>query len=184
MSHQAGRRSQGQRRPPRSGTPLDRFTDELAAQLRRRGQARDEVREVVTDVRRHVLSTGQDPRVAFGPPEQYAAQLVPATPRDARPGIGSDLLWAMTSGLGGFLVASGGVDAVLGSDTFGVPGWVQLVVGVALLAAGAITVATGRPADPGDQRDRATRLAHFAGVALGVALVATVILIGAELITN
>lgn len=56
---------------------LDRkYRDELQLALRARDISGERVGEVLAEVDTHVAATGQDPSVAFGPPRDYAKQIV------------------------------------------------------------------------------------------------------------
>ncbi|TDC65297.1 hypothetical protein E1200_18670 [Actinomadura sp. GC306] len=58
---------------------------ELAERLRGGGVPEDEVADTVGDLAAYVAESGTDPRVEFGPPEEFAARLA-RTGRDETPG--------------------------------------------------------------------------------------------------
>jgi hypothetical protein len=87
---------------------LDRkYRDELILALRLRDISGERVGDVIAEVEAHVAETGEDPRVAFGPPKEYAAKV--AEQLDTRTGKPSKLrtvVGTITVGVLSFVGAS------------------------------------------------------------------------------
>jgi hypothetical protein len=56
-------------------TDLDVYRRDLLAELRIRGVPAQRIAEAIAEVESHVAETGEQPRVAFGDPRTYAAEL-------------------------------------------------------------------------------------------------------------
>lgn len=90
----------------------DAYRDELLLALRLRDVPGPRIAEVLAEIDSHVAESGEDPTEAFGPPREYANQVVDTfrggTGSDWRIGaVLSSLPIALGAGLGGYLLASG-----------------------------------------------------------------------------
>lgn len=124
-------------------TTRDAYAQELLLALRLREVPSPRIAEALAEVDSHVAETGEDPVAAFGPPEDYARELAGAlgVRRGQALRTGSGLLTTAGCAVGGVLLADGlhavgaGARALLG-----LPAWLAVLVGVGLLAAGALGV--------------------------------------------
>lgn len=112
---------------PDAGT----YRDDLILALRLRDVPGDRIGEIVAEVESHVADSGEDPREAFGAPEQYAASFTgQARARWSR----ADVLVALGSLAGGWALADGLLGLVSGDPVVPLPAWVLLGAAVAILA--------------------------------------------------
>ncbi|TDD56270.1 hypothetical protein E1286_02860 [Nonomuraea terrae] len=91
-----------------------RYGDELTIALRLHEISGERVGEVLAEVESHVAETGEDPRVAFGSPKEYAAKV--AAQLDTRSGKPSPLPHTLGAALTGALVYVGGGSLLAGLD--------------------------------------------------------------------
>ncbi|MCV2490146.1 hypothetical protein OF117_12305 [Geodermatophilus sp. YIM 151500] len=110
-------------------TALSTYRRDLILALRMREVPGDRIGEIVAEVESHVADTGEDPLDAFGPARDYAAGF--AGGRRSRWGW-HELLVAVASGVGGYLVAVGLLGLVGGTPAGPLPSWAALLLGVAI----------------------------------------------------
>ena len=110
-------------------TDLRTYRRDLILALRMRDVPGDRIGEIVAEVESHIADTGEDPLDAFRSPEHYAAGF-PGGRRASR--WWSEVLLAVASGLGGFLVAGGILGLVDGSQVGPLPAWAALVLGAVI----------------------------------------------------
>jgi hypothetical protein len=111
-------------------TDLSTYRRDLILALRLRDVPGDRIGEIVAEVESHVADTGEDPREAFGTPKEYAASLPGGRRSPAR--WWSQALLAVSSALGGFLLAGGLLGLVDDSRVGPLPSWAALALGVAI----------------------------------------------------
>lgn len=70
---------------------LEAYLSELAASLQMRGADSARTSEAVSEVESHLSESGEDPTEAFGPPEEYAEQLLHR--EEHRAGEAADAQW-------------------------------------------------------------------------------------------
>ncbi|MBN1094265.1 hypothetical protein JKP75_17945 [Blastococcus sp. TML/M2B] len=107
------------------------YRGDLILALRMRDIPGDRIGEIVAEVESHVADSGEDPREAFGPPQEYAASVSGrARTRWSR----ADVLVAVGSLVGGWSLATG-LLGLMGGDPVGpLPTWALLGVAVVVLA--------------------------------------------------
>ncbi|MDO5677255.1 MAG: hypothetical protein Q4G35_07075 [Propionibacteriaceae bacterium] len=131
------------------------YVDDLALELRLLDVPGTKIGEILAEVQAHVAETGEDPREAFGPVKDYAAERARAAGTavgpDDQKGSGFARLfrghWLMA--IGGFLYTAlaaffliNGVLALLWDKTeppFGIPPWASIALGVILFAAWSVS---------------------------------------------
>ncbi len=173
--------------------PGGTYGRELLLALRLREVPSPRIAEALAEVDSHVTETGEDPVAAFGPPHEYAHELARALGVRRRQEFTTvaGVTGTVSCGLGGWLLADGvhalgaGTDAVLG-----LAGWAAALIGLVLLAYGALGVVRltrrdggARVTDPrtgADLRPPVPRWVPFALV--GVPLVALVVSFGLGLL--
>jgi hypothetical protein len=123
-------------------TVVQTYSDELLLGLRRCDVPGAQIAEALAEVQSHVADTGEDPRQAFGPPRQYAAEVAAALGlRAPTPFWQQALSWSTVAhGLGGagggWLVLDGVLAGAAGErGVLGLPPVVPLLLGVAVLTA-------------------------------------------------
>lgn len=121
-------------------TSHDAYREELLLALRMRDVPGSRIGEVLAETDSHLADSGEDPIEAFGPAKAYAAQVAADLHRDGRGGWaralgGSTLPIAVTSGVGGWLLADGLFRlAAGGRGILGVPVLITMLAGALLLA--------------------------------------------------
>jgi hypothetical protein len=116
------------------------YREELILALRHHEVPGERIGEVLAEVETHVAESGVGPRDAFGPPQEYAAQLAQVYPRagESVPRWRRVLGGVVLPGLIGLLTAESVWALATGQDlrpqALHVPGWAGLV-GVVVLAA-------------------------------------------------
>ena len=144
-------------------TTTRRYTQSLTTWLQLREVDGQRIGEIVAEVEAHVAESGEDPETAFGPARRYAEQF--GTPPQRWGSGRRGLLVAAVSGLGGWLLADGFSTLALGGGTtLGLPGWLALVLGLALLTAVFLRLPVNAVVDP----RRPQRRGHPKAVLLAV----------------
>lgn len=109
---------------------LGTYRSDLVLALRMRDVPGDRIGEIVAEVESHVADSGEDPREAFGAPEEYAASFTgQARARWSR----TDVLVAVGSLVGGWCLAGGLLGLVSGDPVGPLPAWALLVIAAAVL---------------------------------------------------
>lgn len=130
-----------------TSTDTRRYTQSLTTWLQLREVDGERIGEIVAEVQVHVAESGEDAEAAFGPARRYAEQFGSA-PRYWGLNRRTVLVGAV-SGVGGALLADGFFASVLGGDAvLGLPGWVAVVVGLALLTAVFVRLPVNAVVDP------------------------------------
>lgn len=167
----------------------DAYRRELLLALRLRDVPGPRIAEVLAEVDSHVAESGENPAEAFGPPREYATQVVNAMHAGARSAgpVGSvlrSLAIALGAGAGGYLLASGLLSLAAGQpDVHGVPALVATLVGLALFGGIMLrqTILARRPEqrvlDPRTGLDMAPEVPAWARVAV-VGLPVTLLVVG------
>lgn len=111
---------------------MKQYREVLVMALRTREVPGTRIGEIVAEVESHVAETGEDPNLAFGPPQKYAEQF---------DGLGTSfgvrgVLAALLGGAAGLALAEGVSELRDGGAFYGtsVPGWVGILLGIALAA--------------------------------------------------
>ena len=122
-------------------TDVDDYRTQLLLALRLRDLPGPRIAEVLAEVDSHAADSGEDPREAFGPPSEYADQLIAAWRPDGRSGWRAMVGWrdiaiGVVALLGGWLISDGAFSAAAGDTTvLGLPGLLSAVLGIALWGA-------------------------------------------------
>lgn len=170
----------------------DAYRDELLLALRLRDVPGPRIAEVLAEVDSHIAESGEDPTGAFGPPREYANEVVDTIRGDERSDwrIGAVLRSvpiALVAGLGGYLLASGLWGLASGRPVVpGMPALIAALAGGALF--GGILLWQMTPARRREQRvldprtglDLAPEVPTWARVSV-VAFPVTLLLIGVVL---
>ena len=115
----------------------DDYSQRLIQALRLKDVPGDRIGEIVAEVESHVADTGEDPVEAFGNPRDYAASLT----AEHRPAPGwFTAISLVGSAFAGWLIAQGSLAVLLGEPFWGQPGWIWLVLGLAVGIPGGISV--------------------------------------------
>lgn len=166
----------------------DAYRRELLLALRLRDVPGPRIAEVLAEVDSHVAESGENPAEAFGPPREYAHQVVSTMRADVRsdgPIVAVRLLSiALGAGVGGYLLASGLWGLASGRpDVLGMPALMATVVGLALFGGILLRQTTlarrreQRVLDPRTGLDMAPEVPAWARVAV-VGLPVTLLVIG------
>lgn len=123
-------------------TQVHPYSKELLYALRMRDVPGPRIAEVLAEVDSHVRETGEDPREAFGPPKQYAAEVSAALGNPGKPLWRNVFSWK-TSAFAGFAGFAGawllldGVTALSVDErgVLGLPPVASILLGAALLIA-------------------------------------------------
>lgn len=158
-------------------TSVETYRNDLLLALRLRDVPGPRIAEVLAEVESHVGETGEDPRDAFGAPEEYAEQVADGLGLAGRGGWrgwlvalrGEAGVLGLLSLLGGWLLPSGLFHLGAGTDgPFGVPAVVLVGVG-ALLGLGVclrlrreLATSADRVLDPRTGRDMAPDIPWWA----------------------
>ncbi len=179
----------------RTDDALTSYRNDLLLALRLGEVPGPRIAEALAEVDSHVAETGEDPRTAFGPAQEYAAELLAVLDPGRRPGwrgyLGSlrasDLLVALVAVVGGWSLADGLFALASGtSSSVGLPAAVAAGVGALLLAGlAAVIVRSARDGqdrvlDPRTGADMAPSMPRWAsavvvGLPLGLLLVAVAV---------
>ena len=120
-------------------TSHDAYREELLLAMRMRDVPGYRIAEALAEIDSHLADSGEDPVEAFGPAKAYAAQVAAGLHRDGRSGWtralgGSIVPIAMTSGLGGWLLAEGLIRLAAGDrGILGMPVLITMLTGAVLL---------------------------------------------------
>ncbi|WP_375431171.1 hypothetical protein [uncultured Friedmanniella sp.] len=109
-----------------------RYTRDLTMWLQLRDVDGARIGQIVAEVESHAAEAGEPPEQAFGPARAYASQFGEQRPR--RLLSPSNVLIALVGGLGGWLLASGFLHVLEGERYLGLPGWLVMLGGAAVLA--------------------------------------------------
>ncbi len=122
-------------------TDVKDYRTQLLLALRLRDLPGPRIAEVLAEVDSHAADSGEDPREAFGPPSEYADQLLASWRPGARGGWRAMIGWRDVAigvvALGGGWLLSDGVFATAagGSSVLGLPGLLSAALGIALWCA-------------------------------------------------
>lgn len=145
-----------------SRAAVDGYRQDLTLALRLRDVQGPRISEVLAELDSHLAETGEDPLEAFGPPKEYARQLVTALDPNRPAGPGrwllavqpTDVAIGLLSLTGSVLLAAGMYAVGAGAaSTIGLPGVATVGLGLLCLAVGAVLVVRA-------SRDRSDRLVH------------------------
>lgn len=138
-------------------TDAETYRQELLLALRLRDLPGPHIAEALAELDSHLAETGEDPRQAFGPPREYAAQVAGARGGSGRPGLRgvlaavrpAEVVIALLALAGGWLLADGVFAAGADRDSsIGLVGGASCALGVALLlATSALVRRTSRERD-------------------------------------
>lgn len=126
------------------------WCEDLLLALRLRDVPGARIGEVIAEVQSHVAETGEDPRAAFGPPRQYAAEVADALGLQ-RTGVRAvlagfsavDVVLALVLGLAGYLLGDALWDLGAGDPSvWGLPAWAVALGSALILAAFVARVVT------------------------------------------
>jgi hypothetical protein len=110
------------------------WRDKLIVELRNRDVPGDAIGDILGEAESHLVDSGESPDVAFGEPKTYArerAASIAATPDDAS----DTLVSAIGGAIGGVVLGLGAWGLGAGEPApGGIPAWVALFVGVAILS--------------------------------------------------
>ena len=179
----------------RTDDALTSYRNDLLLALRLGEVPGPRIAEALAEVDSHVAETREDPRTAFGPPQEYAAELLAVLAPGRTPGwrgwLGSlrasDLLGALVAAVGGWSLADGLFALASGtSSSLGLPAAVAAAVGLVLLAGLALVIVRSarggddRVLDPRTGADMAPPMPRWAvavvfGLPVGMLVVAVVV---------
>lgn len=139
-----------------------KYTRDLTLWLQMRDVDGARIGQIVAEVESHVAESGEPPEQAFGPPKAYAAQFgeVPGrwrwNPRT--------VVTTLAAALGGWFLADGFFHLLVGRDYSGVPAWLVMLGGAALLLVVFLVVPDNFVVDPRRDGPQPTRLARLAQI--------------------
>ncbi|WP_199433511.1 HAAS signaling domain-containing protein [Qaidamihabitans albus] len=167
--------------------PAERYIDNLIIALQLRGVPGEKIGQIVAEVEAHVAESGEDPGDAFGKPREYARTWARDIGRPVNsPGRIRNVLGIAACAAGGWFLAIGVLRTFTDETVWGLHALVSVVIGVALLVGGLLTVQKNVVIDPrtGLEPHRLKRAARRGFVIAGSAVllfVAAAIVIGVAL---
>jgi hypothetical protein len=178
-------------------TELESYRNDLLMALRLKDVSGPRIAEVLAEVDSHVQETGESPVEAFGPPKDYAHEVVTALRPDDATGM---FMWdwgrAAVTGLGSFagavLLIEGLITSIAGGPgPSGLPPVVAVVAGLILLVGIAFSLVRStrrsgdRVIDPRSGEDMTPPLPRWAiGTLIAAPVLAVVLAVGISLLAR
>ncbi|GAA1887467.1 hypothetical protein GCM10009715_36910 [Paeniglutamicibacter psychrophenolicus] len=111
----------------------EEYSDELREALEFRDVPVEAIEQIVREVESHVVDSGEDPVIAFGPPSEYAINFAP---RSRMTWFWALIVSSVILASGGAYILISGIFGLLSSATlWGLPAWGLIVLGMLGIAA-------------------------------------------------
>lgn len=109
------------------------WRDKVIIELRRHDVPGDAIGDILVEAENHLIDSGESPDVAFGEPRAYARERA-ATMAAMPDGTSDTLINVIVGAIGGFALGLGAWGLGAGESVLGgIPAWIALLVGVAIL---------------------------------------------------
>lgn len=145
-----------------TSTTTRKYTRDLTMWLQLGDVDGARIGQIVAEVESYVAESGEPPETAFGPAKAYAAQF--GDTRDRWQLSSRTVATTLAAALGGYVLADGFFHLLVSEDYSGIPAWVVMLGGAAVLLAVFLVVPDNAVIDPRRGRPRRTRAVLLAGV--------------------